>query len=414
MHIAIVGAGIVGVTVAHGLLDRGHSVTLIDRAGIAAGASRGNAGWIVHTDIMPLASPKAWRHMPRWLTDPLGPLAIRPTYLPRLLPWFLRFVAASQPGRVEQGIARIAALNLSALPAWEKRLDGLGLSNRFLRRTGILTVWSDAGLFAAVEDVANKQRALGIDVEMLDAGTVRRMEPAFGDRVKGGALHPASLHVADPGQLTDALGAAALARGAQLITGAVETIVPTGQGAMVRLAEGRVIDADHVVLAAGAWARPLAATLGDAVPLDTERGYNITMKPGTLGLSHPVMFEGHGFVTTPLDTGDRVGGSVEFGGLKAAPNYKRVDAMLGRLRTFLPHMGATEGERWMGFRPSLPDSLPVIGPASASPRVTYAFGHGHHGLTQGAVTAEIVAALIAGERPPVDVKPYSAQRFRTF
>lgn len=411
MRIAVVGTGIVGISVAHALLDRGHEVTLIDREGFAAGASRGNAGWIAHTDIMPLASPKAWRHMPRWLTDPMGPLAIRPAYLPKLMPWFLRFVAASQPARVEAGIRNIAALNTKALPAWERRLDGLGLSNRFLRKKGILTVWSDAKMQSAVAEIAARQRGFDIEAELLDAEAVRRLEPAFGPEVKGGAFHPGALHVADPGDLTETLGARALDRGARLEPGSVERIEADATGAMVVFEGGRTEGYDRVVLAAGAWSKPLAAGLGDAVPLDTERGYNITMKPGTLGLSHPVMFEGHGFVTTPLDSGDRVGGSVEFGGLVAKPNYKRVDAMLARLRRFLPDLGPTQGERWMGFRPSLPDSLPVIGASRTSATVVYAFGHGHHGLTQAAATAEVVAALVHGEASPVDPKPYSPQRF---
>lgn len=411
MRIGVVGAGIVGINIAHALLDRGHDVVLIDREGMAAGASQGNAGWIVHTDIMPLASPKAWRHMPRWLTDPMGPLAIRPAYLPKLLPWFLRFVAASQPSRVEAGINNIAALNLAAMPAWERRLDGLGLTNQFLRRTGILTVWSDPGMLAAVRAVADRQRGFGISADLLDAEAVRRLEPAFGPEVAGGAFHPGALHVSNPLALTLALGHSALARGAHEETGSVSKIEAEGDGASVVFSDGRRLRFDSVVLAAGAWSKPLAAAVGDAVPLDTERGYNITMKPGTLGLSHPVMFEGHGFVTTPLDDGDRVGGSVEFGGLDAKPNYRRVDAMLARLRRFLPDLGPTEGERWMGFRPSMPDSLPVIGASRAGPSVIHAFGHGHHGLTQAAVTAEIVGALVAGEAAPVNPAPYSPQRF---
>ncbi|MDB5562048.1 MAG: amino acid oxidase, partial [Hyphomicrobiales bacterium] len=153
------------------------------------------------------------------------------------------------------------------------------------------------------------------------------------------------------------------------------------------------------------------AGLGDAVPLDTERGYNVTFAPGTLGLTRPVMYEGHGFVSTPLDSGDRVGGSVEFAGLEAEPNFARVDAILTRLRRFLPELQADAGPRWMGFRPSLPDSLPVIGPSAKGAHVIYAFGHGHHGLTQAAATAEIVAALVADREPAFDIAAYSARRF---
>ena len=410
MRVAIVGAGIVGVTVAHALLDEGHSVDLIDREGIAAEASRGNAGWIAHVDILPLASPKVWRHVPRWLVDPLGPMSIRPAYLPRLLPWALRFIAASRPTVIERNTVALSALQVRALPTWEKRLAALGLG-AMLRHSGALYVWSSADVHASMPVLAKHQASLGIAVELLDAADVRRLEPALGPFAIGGALYPSGAHVSDPLEITDAVGQAALARGAAFVRGAVTAIVPTELGIVLR--SPRVQDRiyDRVVVAAGAWSRPLAAMLGDKVPLDTERGYNTTLPSGSLGLTRPIAFEGHGFVTTPLATGDRIGGSVEFGGLTAAPDYARVDAILGRARRFLPGLGKVEGTRWMGFRPSLPDSLPVIGPASADRRAVYAFGHGHLGLTQAAVTAELVAALVAGREAPIDLTSYSPKRF---
>lgn len=410
MRIAIVGAGIVGVTVAHALLDEGHSVDLIDREGIAAGTSRGNAGWIAHIDILPLASPKVWRHVPRWLTDPLGPMSIRPAYLLRLTPWALRFISASRPAAIERNTVALSALQLRALPSWERRLAALGLE-RMLRRSGSLYVWSSTHAYAAVPALARRQAELGIPVELLDMAAVRRMEPALGSFVVGGAWYPTGAHVADPREVTEAVGQAALARGVRLARQTVSAVRPTEGGIAVKSSGAPNAIYDRVVVAAGAWSRPLAAMLGDKVPLDTERGYNVTLPTGSLGLTRPVAFEGHGFVTTPLASGDRIGGSVEFGGLEAAPDYARVDAILGRARRFLPDLGKVEGTRWMGFRPSMPDSLPVIGPASADRRIVYAFGHGHYGLTQAAVTAEILAALVAGRTAAVDPTPYSPKRF---
>jgi D-amino-acid dehydrogenase len=409
LRIAIVGAGIVGVAIAHGLLDEGHEVDFYDKTGFAAGASRGNAGWISHTDIMPLASPKVWQQVPGWLLDPVGPLAIRPAYLAKLTPWLTRFVAASRPSRIEASIKAITALNSRALPAWERRLVALQLGSH-LRQRGILTVWSDPALYNAVREVTRRQWKLDIAVDLLDADAVRRLEPAFGSLVAGGALHPAGAHVADPMVLTQALGQKAIQRGARLVTASVDAVRPLETGVTVYSSKGET-GYDRAVIAAGAWSKPLAAELGDAVPLDTERGYNITFPKGTLGLTRPVMYEGHGFVTTPLDSGDRVGGSVEFAGLEAEPNFARVDAMLTRLRRFLPELQADAGPRWMGFRPSLPDSLPVIGPSAKSAHIVYAFGHGHHGLTQAAATAEIVTALVVDRRPAFDIAAYSARRF---
>lgn len=410
MRCVIVGAGIVGVSIAHALLDEGHEVELIDREGPAAGASAGNAGWIAHMDILPLAGPKAWAHMPKWMLDPLGPLAIAPGHLPRLAPWLLRFLAASRPSRIAAGTAALSALNAAALPAWERRLAALGLSD-LLRRKGILSVWTDRRDFAGAARLHARQDALGIPVERLDGDAVRRLEPAFGPEIVGGALYPTGAHVCDPRDFTLALHGAAVERGLRVTRATALGLVSDPDGVVVTTAEGNDLRGDRVILAAGAWSKPLAAWAGDRVPLDTERGYNVTVAPGTLGLSRPVMYEGMGFVTTPLDGGDRIGGSVEFAGLERPADWRRVDAMLGRLKRALPHVEVGDGVRWMGFRPSIPDSLPVIGRAAGDARVVHAFGHGHYGLTQAAATAEAVAALIGCRRPALDLAPFSPQRF---
>ena len=412
MHVVIVGAGIVGIATAHTLLDAGHRVSLVDPGHQPGRPCDGNAGWIAHTDIMPLASPKVWRHLPRWLMDPLGPLAIRPSYIPAIAPWLFRFVAAARPSRIERSIKAIQALNADAMPAWRRRLEALGLTHH-LRESGTLSVFSTQAAFRAAEAIVDRQRAFGIPVEMLDRPQLVALEPALGDRAMAGLYYPSGCHVSDPRAVVSDLGILARERGAEWLQARASAVVPTGDAITVRLEGGTVVAADRAVIAAGAWSKPLAATLGDAIPLDTERGYNLTLPPGSLGLSRPVAFEGEGFVTTPLDIGDRIGGAVEFAGLDAAPNFGRVDAIMGRLRRFLPHLPeqTPDGPRWMGFRPSIPDSLPVIGPARQSDRVVYAFGHAHHGLTQAAATAELVRAMIDRRPLRIDAAPYSASRF---
>jgi D-amino-acid dehydrogenase len=412
MRIAIIGGGIIGVAAAHALLEEEHHVTIIDPKGFGEGASRGNAGWIAHMDVLPLASTKAWRNLPRWLADPLGPLTIRPSYLPTLAPWLMRFVVASGPRRVHASTQAITALNRLALPAWEQRLQKLNLRGH-LRRHGILSVWADEQAFRAAAPVIDFQRKQGIAVEPLDRQRLQIEEPSLGEAAFAGALYETGCHVGDPQRLTVALGEAALRRGAVLMRRTARRVEPRQQAVAVAT-EQEVIEADRVIIAAGAWSRPLASQLGDSIPLDTERGYNVTFSPGKLGLNRPVMFEGQGFVTTPLDTGDRVGGAVEFAGLEAPPNFARVDAILRRLHRFLPRAELNGGERWMGFRPSIPDSLPVIGSAQRDRRVVYAFGHGHYGLTQAAVTADLVAALIGRRSPALDARPFSPQRFSIF
>jgi D-amino-acid dehydrogenase len=414
-RVAVIGAGFTGVAAAHALLDSGYAVTLIDPGGEQGRPSEGNAGWIAHTDIMPLASPKAWRHLPRWMADPLGPLAIRPAYLPRLAPWLARFMLASRPSRIEASIRALRAIQAGALPAWRRRLNALGLAHH-LRERGTLTVWSDARDFAEAASMLDRQKRYGIPFELLDGPGARKLEPALGEAIVGAVLYPGACHVGDPRTLLEALHGAAIQRGASLVRGRASRITPTGQGISVETASGETVTARHAVVAAGAWSRPLARQCGDSIPLDTERGYNATFPAGAIGLRHPVLFEGHGFVTTPLDAGDRIGGAVEFAGLRAAPNYARIEALLGKLRLLVPGFKATssDGRLWMGFRPSLPDSLPVIGPSRNNSRIIYAFGHGHYGLTQAAITAEMVASLIAGSRPAVPPEPFRASRFRAF
>jgi len=179
----------------------------------------------------------------------------------------------------------------------------------------------------------------------------------------------------------------------------------------VQMRDGRSVVARCVILAAGAWSHRLARTLGERIPLETERGYNTTLPVGAFDLKRQLTFGGHGFVVTPLDCGVRVGGAVELAGLDAPPNYARAATMLAKAKRFMPGLRAEGGTQWMGFRPSLPDSLPAIGPAAADARVVYAFGHGHLGLTQAAATARLVADILADRPPPLDLLPFCPQRF---
>lgn len=410
MKIAIIGAGIVGCAIAHALLDEGHEVLILDREGPAFGPSRGNAGWMAHTDILPIASPKILRQVPKFLLDPLGPLSIRPAYLPRLLPWLVRFVLAARPQAYEASIRGIGALQQRALPAWLARAERSGLT-RHIHRKGGLYAFTDAGAMDEAARIARRQAEFGIRVEMIGPEALRQFEPALKSGFAGAAFHPDTAHISDPLQLTMALFETALARGATFEKAEI-TGISTGERPALIGRDGWQRVVDRAVIAAGAWSKPLAAVLGDSVPLDTERGYNVSF-PGVTGLtSRPIGFEGHGFVVTPLDSGLRIGGAVEFGGLAAAPNHARTKTLYDKAAGFLDGLPPFEsGTLWMGFRPSMPDSLPVIGAASRNPRVVYAFGHGHYGMTQATVTAEITAALLAGRAPELDIAAFSPRRF---
>jgi D-amino-acid dehydrogenase len=410
MKVAIVGAGIVGVATAHALLDDGHEVLILDKEEPAFGPSRGNAGWVAHTDILPIASPKNLRQVPKFLTDPLGPLSIRPAYLPKLLPWLARFLLAARPDAYERSIRGLAALQQRALPAWLKLAEATKLTGH-LHRKGGLYVFTDKAAFDEAGHIAKRQAEFGIKVEMIGPHELRQLERALKSGFVGAAFHPGAAHISDPRELTLALFEAALARGATYEKAEVTNLSMAERPALIGPGGWQRV-VDRAVIAAGAWSKPLAAALGNPVPLDTERGYNVSF-PGVTGLtSRPIGFEGHGFVMTPLDSGLRIGGAVEFGGLEAPPNHARTRALYDKASRFVDGLPAFDsGRLWMGFRPSLPDSLPVIGKVARNPSVVLAFGHGHYGMTQSAVTGGLVADLIGNRPPPIDLGHFSPSRF---
>ncbi|MBD8893759.1 NAD(P)/FAD-dependent oxidoreductase [Roseibium litorale] len=409
-NVTILGAGIIGLATASVLVSRGCSVTIIDKEGPAAGASQGNAGGIAWTDVAPLASPGVWKDAIGWLMDPLGPLTVRPAYALRILPWMLRFVAASSPAKVKASTQAIAALNASALPAWERVWTLTGTHNQ-VRRNGCLEVFDNVSKFERNKAGWEEQKAHGIKIDLLSSGELLELEPDLSPSVVGGAFVPGWAQMDDPKKLCLSIAGWLEAQGVTFDRRTLAQVSPEGEGARLTFADGSAQSCQKLVIACGAWSKPFAAQLGDKVPLDTERGYNITIPEPGISLKHFMMLPGHGFAVSQLETGLRLGGAVEFGGLDLDPNWKRVDAMISRARTIFPKLDASQGKRWMGFRPSMPDSLPVIDRSSASPSILYGFGHAHHGLTQAATTAEALAALIFNETPKLDLSPFSASRF---
>lgn len=409
-EIVIVGAGIVGLATAFQLLAEGHRVRLVERGGVAEGASYGNAGALAFSDILPLASPGMLRKAPKWLLDPLGPLSIPPRYLPQITPWLIRFWRASLPDRYQASIAAQGNLMRFAATATQALVTQAGLAEH-LRSDGNLQLYESEGELAASLPGWEARAREGIAFEHVRGEALAALQPGLSPRFTVGTFTPHWQTVSDPYHYALALFRMVMARGAGLVHGEVASLTADARGVQLRLADGKVLSAGRVVIAGGAWSRPLAKSLGDSIPLETERGYNTTLPPGAFDLRRQLTFGGHGFVVTPLSTGIRVGGAVELGGLKAPPNFKRSDAMLTKAARFLPGLRTEGGRQWMGFRPSLPDSLPVIGPATASARVLYAFGHGHLGLTQSAATGRLIADLVAGRRPSIPLEPFRPDRF---
>jgi D-amino-acid dehydrogenase len=351
------------------------------------------------------------KKVPRWLFDPLGPLTLRPSYLPRLLPWLWQFRRACRPSRVAAGIEAQAALNARSALATRELLASIDAT----------PWWHEEGNLHLYESQAEWRESLpgweerarhGIAFEHAQGpAAIARWQPGLSAQFVAATFVPGWATIEDPLRLVQRIAERAAARGVRLRRAEVRALQPRPEGVAVSAKGGGEILAQRVVVAAGAWSHRLAATLGERIPLETERGYNTTLPAGAFALRRQLTFPGHGFVVTRIAGGVRVGGAVELAGLEASPNFARSAALLAKAKRFLPALRTEGGTPWMGFRPSLPDSLPAIGPARDDARVLYAFGHGHLGLTQSAATAQIVGALVAGADPGIDLRAFDPQRF---
>jgi D-amino-acid dehydrogenase len=407
----VIGAGIVGLATAYRLSEDGLAVTVIDRDPAGDKASFGNAAGIAVTEVLPASVPGlAWK-VPGWLIDPLGPLAVRPLHLPRLVPWLWRFARAGQPAEVERIGQALAALNRRVYDDLLPMLQTIGCKGE-IHCKGALTVYeTDDGFRRDADEWAFKKKH-GIEVQMLRADEARTLEPALGPIVVRGVLTPQWSHINDPKLLVDRLRTWLQAnRGVAVVSGEVTRLGADNGRPSVVLRDGRLLSADCAIVAAGAWSGALAHSLGDRVLLESERGYNTTLPSPSVSLAREVIFAERKFVATPLSIGLRIGGAAEFGGLDAKANYKRSEALVKLASLYLPGLSSDGGIAWAGHRPATPDSLPVIGPSARHRNIFYAFGHGHLGLTQAATTGKLTADLVGGRPPPFDLTPYSISRF---
>jgi D-amino-acid dehydrogenase len=410
-HIAIVGAGIVGISTACQLAEQGFTVTLIDKGDPAMlGASRGNAGQLAATGIFPLGTPGIWKEaLSLWL-DPNGPLHIPLRNLPEVAPWLIRFLAASRLAPYKAGVSALAMLNAGANAETEALYTRAGLHNA-IRKTGTLTLYESDRLYQSERKKWDARSDHGIEWKKLSSAALTDLEPDLNARAFAHAFFmPGLWHVDDPYHVALGLNAYAERLGVQTRKAEVEAVTPTEKGGDVLLANGDRLNADAVILSAGVWTKQLANRLHDTIPLTTERGYNATLTDPGVSMRHPITFSDKGFVLTPLDTGLRIGGQVELGGADRPPNMARAEHMLRIAQDFLPGLRTEEGPRWMGARPSVPDSLPMIGPSKDTPHILYACGHGHYGLTQAAITGQLLTEhLMSGKGLPEAFLP---SRFR--
>jgi len=406
-EIAVVGAGIIGVTSALALARQGHQVLVLDAQGPGLGASYGNAGHLATEQVFPIADVSILKRLPGMLLDPMGPLRLDWRYLPKAMPWFTRLLLNLRPAPYQRTVAGIRALNEASLGAWQRLLQSIERP-QLLRHDGSLLVFERPESLPAIDALHARMREQQVPVEPWESQAVRDAAPQLSEHLQGGLFFPETGHFLDPYRLVDELVKAAKAQGVRFVQQQVNS-AHFNDGGVVLASDLGSVHARRVLIACGAHSAPLTRALtGKRVPLDTERGYHLMLPHEHGRLPFAVTSLERKFIMTPMAEGLRLAGTVEFAGLARPPTPGRAE-QLHRLSRglFKRELNAEAATPWMGFRPSLPDSLPVID-SLCDGRVLLAFGHQHLGLTQAAVTAQMVAALAAGQPAPL---AYRVSRF---
>ncbi|MBB1629535.1 FAD-binding oxidoreductase [Cupriavidus sp. UME77] len=408
-NVAIIGAGFIGLASAGCLMQDGHDVTLFDPAGIGQGASYGNAGTFAHYACIPVNNPSVFRDLPRFLLSSNSPLRLRWGYLLQLAPWLARFMLCSLPGRYEASATALAALLCHAQEGYAPFLAQPALA-RYVRERECLYLYSSGSSFEAARPALELRRRLGVKLEVLGAADIQGLEPALAPIFERGVLFNDSWHFTDPQGFLLTLNAQLVARGLKFERAGVSAVQPVPDGAALTVEGAAPRRFDHVVIATGARSARFARQCGDNVPLDTERGYHVRY-PGAADLiSRPVGWAERGFYMTPMSDGIRVAGTVELGGFSDKRNRSLLDLLTFSSQRALPGLAEPDSS-WLGFRPTLPDGVPVLGRSRASERVIYAFGHQHLGLTLAGISGRIVADLVARRSPRLNLAPYAPTRF---
>lgn len=393
IEVAVIGAGIVGSTIAWELRRRGHAVTLLDRDEPGRGCSFGNSGAISACSVVPLAMPGVLASVPRMLLDRDSPLRVPLHYLPHAAPWLARFVASAAPPRVEASARRLAALHAGATARHVALAREVGVPELVLE-LGHLYLYTDPAALTKDAAAWELRRRFGCTAEQLDRAGIVALEPDVHARYATAMFLRDHATIRNPFRYVDAIAKAFVARGGALRRAEVTALSRSAERWTIAM-PGESMHAEAVVVAAGAWSRRLLDAQGLRLPLETQRGYHVEFD-GAAPVSRSVVLTDRKVFVTPMETGLRIGGTVEIAGLAAPPDWRRADALVSAARTALPDLPASPARRWMGHRPCLPDSVPYIGAVPGRPGLYATVGHGHLGLTDAPATAERIADLLAG------------------
>jgi D-amino-acid dehydrogenase len=408
--VTIVGAGIVGVATAIYLQREGHKVTLVERADPGEAASQGNAGSLAPGSIIPLALPGTMRQVPGWILDPLGPLSFAWSQVPALIPWLLHFRRACTAGQVARSATAMRSLNRESVDTYSDLLGAAGAPD-LMRRDGMLHAYRTERGFDGSAYARKLRTDNGAALQVVDAAEIRRLEPQLSQEYRWGFLLPEGGHVRDPLKVVQALVHHFAANGGTVVRAEVRNFATARDRVSALVTSEGSMPVDQVVIAAGIWSRGLLAQLGLRVPVAPERGYHVQIPAPGVGPRSPVTDGENRFVATPMLGGLRIAGTSEFSALDTPPNWKRAEVLARLAGGMFPGLNLDGYSRWSGFRPSTPDSLPVIGRSPRHSGVFLALGHGHWGLMAAPATGQVIADLVAGRPPRLDITPFQPDRF---
>ena len=407
--VGVIGAGIQGVCISLSLIKKGFKVTLIDKEDPGSqSASYGNAGHFSPYASVPVNRPDILADVPSMLLNSKGPLALKWNYVPKMIPWFLKFIKNCSTKNMMHTAKYMHQILDLALPAYDELFQDIDVSG-LIESKGIMYFWTNQDLKS--RDLEIKIRKdLGVKQQLLTPHEIHDLEPHIKKIYHGGVLYENAKHARNPKKILLKLFDLFLKKGGSFKKENVQSIIFSNENKPVIKTDIKVYNFDKAVIACGAFSKKFTDQVDEKIPLDTERGYHVHFKGYDHLLSRPVIFLNRGFGITPMEQGLRVVGTVEFGGLNNPPSKKRILNLVNNAKYLFPDLKTHEDE-WLGFRPTLPDFLPVLGASKNHKNLFYSFGHHHLGWTLGAISGKIISGIIAGENTNLDLSPYNSKRF---
>ena len=408
-EITVLGGGVIGLSIALKMLNAGREVTLIDPEEPGTGTSFGNAGTIAEYAVLPIGSPEIIKQLPSLLFNKNSPIAIKRSAILSLCPWLIKFLYQSMPKNAARNAQAIASLVQGSRMRWEELSSQVG-GESFLKKDGNIYLYPKEKLLDyGVRDI-DKRRQLGLNAEILNIDELKKLEPNLDLSEGGASFFPDGAYMNDPGKMVKLILNASINKGCQIISQTATKIERVNDGIKVHLDNQSTIITKQLVVAAGAYSKKFAQQAGDKIPLDVERGYHVEYDMAEPLLNRPCCYAAGGFYMSPMSGRLRVVGTVELGGLSPKISQHRIKYLEKGARLFFPTL-SNPSRTWLGFRPSIPDSRPVISQSSKGNDIVYAFGHGHIGLTLAPITAEIVESILTKTKTPISISEFSATRF---